>query len=339
MDKQLLDKLIDDEYEIFQGKIVEKLNISGFPTDIKEEILDMEEKLLIAFMEKPVPLTVNEYDELCYKDENGDEIVIEPRTNDKEVFSKTLDDVTELLPPCPFDVVCGGNVRKQKEAIAAYKVAIANNFCNNVYKENINDVIKGYDFDTFRNSSGKTFVDVLELIQQDSNPSLKLIFTCASLIVTNARQKNEPAYTGIVSEQDKEALSVIEKFVALTENECNDTIRKLDSRIERLNCISKKDLTIEKYIKSKGIKLKTLYSITRLNSSDLKQKDVSSIKQLARKLGLKRVKSGELDSDYYERFVGRLYKKAFRRMVRALQIKKFKQYTETDDFDNILNPS
>ena len=152
-------------------------------------------------------------------------------------------------------------------------------------------------------------------------------------------KKNEPAYTGIVSEQDKEALSVIEKFVALTENECNDTIRKLDSRIERLNCISKKDLTIEKYIKSKGIKLKTLYSITRLNSSDLKQKDVSSIKQLARKLGLKRVKSGELDSDYYESFVGRLYKKAFRRMVRALQIKKFKQYTETDDFDNILNPS
>lgn len=189
MDKQLLDKLVDDEYEIFQGKIVEKFNISGFPTDIKEEILDMEEKLLIAFMEKPVPLTVNEYDELCYNDENGDEIIIEPRTNDKEVFSKTLDDVTELLPPCPFDVVCGGNVRKQKEAIAAYKVTIANNFCNNVYKENINDVIKGYDFDTFRNSSGKTFVDVLELIQQDSNPSLKLIFTCASLIVTNARQK------------------------------------------------------------------------------------------------------------------------------------------------------
>lgn len=74
---------------------------------------------------------------------------------DEEIIEANTKTLLEILPPCPFDVQCAGNKRKQREASSAYKVITAMAFMPGVYDDDINDLIDNYDFTNYRRALKK----------------------------------------------------------------------------------------------------------------------------------------------------------------------------------------
>lgn len=163
MDKQVFDKLCDDTFAQFSSTV--RKTIKDFPDTIdvdKGNVLSDDN--LKKLMEKPIPLYVNEDSELYYVDDEGENVIIDPRIEDSSIFKGFVDDVFTMLPTVPFDLQCGGIKRKQKEVASAYIVCVINSFLSNIYINDIKDVVSNYDFSLLKskNIGGGTFSDVLK---------------------------------------------------------------------------------------------------------------------------------------------------------------------------------
>lgn len=248
----------EEKFKVFTKELRETFKIKYVPADIDEGLVDISNETLQQLMSKPVDLFINDNNELYYIDKNGDQIILDPKIEGKEEYTNIANQVTDILPDFPFDVDQGGNKRKQKEVIAAYKSILANKFCKDAYAKDLEEVICNYDFVTCRSKlpTGMTFVDILRLIQEDANATLKFLFNCMSIIVAERKEKNAQVYIGIVSQEDQKGLEAILKQVNYFENECNDKVKVTESRIKRLTLIEEK--------KNKKKKKITLSSMSNL---------------------------------------------------------------------------
>lgn len=339
MDNYKFNEFTETKFKAFAKELRESLKIKYVPKDVDEKLVNISNETLLRLMKQPMDLLINDNNELYFLDGDKDVVLLDPKVDDQETYKNMANQVTEILPEFPFDLEQGGNKRKQKEVIAAYKSILANKFCDNIYERELNEVIKNYDFETCRSKLplGPTFVDVLKLIQEDANATLKFLFNCMSIIVAERKEKNAQAYIGIVSQEDQKGLEAIEKHIVGLENDCNDKVKVTKGKLERLELIRKKDEAIENYLKAQGKRFTILHKINRLNSSNLSQIDISRVKKEARSIGIELLESGELiDEDYYKRFVERMYKKALRAMVKEFKKEKFKAFAEGVDLDSII---
>lgn len=118
------------------SKIVKNLMMSDVLDDFDSEIL-------LKLLKYPLQIEANE-NGIIAKDELGNEIICPNFSINVSENGKWLSDV---LPPCPFDIEQGGNLRKAEEAEAAYFCAIV---ClvlkEDVFLEEIYDTIKNYNY-------------------------------------------------------------------------------------------------------------------------------------------------------------------------------------------------
>jgi hypothetical protein len=200
MDKQMFEKLCEETFYNFSLELKGKL--SHFPDviDLDKGTVLSDENLL-ALMQTPVPLLINSNNELYYLNDDGEEIIIDPRIESEKIMKDYVGDVFKMLPKVPFYLHCGGIKRKQQEVAASYMVSIVNAFLHGEYEMDIKEVISDYDFSNFKskNVGGKTFGDILKLVQEDATPVVKFILTCCSTVISESKEKNDALYIGVVS--------------------------------------------------------------------------------------------------------------------------------------------
>jgi hypothetical protein len=126
--------------------------ITSFPPDINiDKDVILSDDNLLKLMREPLPLFVNEENELYYVDDDSERVVVDPRIEDNKIMNQHLNDVFSILPDVPFDLHCGGIKRKPQEVASAYMVAVVNSFLGNGYDDDINNVISNYNFSSFKN--------------------------------------------------------------------------------------------------------------------------------------------------------------------------------------------
>lgn len=334
------DKLCEENFAQFTSALSETM--LEFPRDVEmDEDLDITTEKVSNLMKEPKFLFVDENDELYWENSEGEHVLIDPRTEDKKLFQTFMDDVFRILPNVPFELYCGGVKRKQQETAAAYVVSVVNTFLNDTYREDIDEVVKFYDFTTRKSNKrdGKVFSDVLRIIQQDATPIVKFIITCCYNKLSESKEKNDAVHIGIVSQKDQESLERMNKTISAWEYECNKKVRDTLKRKDRLELIDSKDERIKNYFKTEGKRHEILYKISKLNSTNLSPEYAPKIKQAARKEANHLLENGILtDSDYYSKFVRRQSQKAIRRLVIAMKKKAFNKFVNVSDgnFDGIL---
>jgi hypothetical protein len=118
------------------SKIVKNLMMSDILDDFDSEIL-------LKLLKHPLKIEANESG-IIAKVEGGDDIICPNFSINISENGKWLSD---LLPPCPFDIEQGGNLRKAEEAESAYFCAIV---ClvlkDEIFLNEIHDTIKNYNY-------------------------------------------------------------------------------------------------------------------------------------------------------------------------------------------------
>jgi hypothetical protein len=331
------DKLAEETFKDFRRSLKNDYQIELRNDSLVNDPLSPE--FLKRMMETPTEFYLNEEGELCVTID-GEVRVLDPKIKDKVIMDGQKDALIEKIPACPFDTFCGGVRRKQNEVVAAYKIVIVNKLLKGVYDNRINNLISTYDFTKCASISndGMTFCDLLKIIQENATPVVKLVLTCCSIIISNTREKNAPAYIGILSPEDTESLSNLVKKIALLEAESSEAVRALPEKFDRLQKIKDKDKAKEKILEATPIRLRVLYRISKLSSDVIPSNERSNIKECARVLCDKMLKDGTLvSSDYYGKLVERISRKAIKERLYTIKLLKFGLCMKDDvDLSNVL---
>jgi hypothetical protein len=342
METNKLEELSRESFDRLNSILSNKIN--NYPKIAEfDESEEISVDIIKQLMNVPVPLYVNGKGELYYIDDENEEVVINPRVKDEFIRMQQINKIRSLIPSCPFDLHCGGNRRKQKEAGAAFKVVVSNNFSEGAYADDIAEMLPFYDFKTYRTRSidkSRDFCGLLSLIQQDASPTLSLILYCITKNISESKQKNAATYLGLIAEEDQKSLETMVKYISSVESSCNAEVKNLNGRFKRLERIQEKDDLINNYLKSQGERLEVLYKINSFNSTNINQIDTIKIKQSSRRIVSELVKDGKLeDPDLIKKMTERISNKAIRLLKRTIQTEMFLEFSakkQGDSFGDIL---
>lgn len=129
----------------FESKMLTLLKDSKIVKNImmSDVLDDFDSEVLLRLLKYPLKIEATEFG-IVAKVEGGDDIQCPNFSISVSDNGKWLSDV---LPPCPFDIEQGGNLRKAEETESAYYCAIV---ClvlkDNVFLDEINTTIKNYNF-------------------------------------------------------------------------------------------------------------------------------------------------------------------------------------------------
>jgi hypothetical protein len=317
-------------------ELSKKLKLEGV---INKDILDIERpdvtnKILVEMMETPSKLLFTDSGELYFINSEGENTFIE--AND-DAFDEHAVQVCKVLPDCPFDVECGGIKSAQVEAVAMYKVLVVNNVVQNLYKDDILDIVKTYDFQRKRSINGDlSFTILLKEITESATPVIRVVLTCLNVKLINFKAKNETSYTGIISREDAQNLDGLIKQVSLINYNRNEKAKSSKDKLERLLNEKERMLEIEKLLDSCGDRIQLLYRVYNLTTDVVPTIKDIKIRQSARQIVNElRIQGKILSDEFQKEFQKTLVRRARRQVLREIKEVKYEKFA-LGEFNDLI---
>lgn len=279
-----------------------------------------DKETLLKLISEPFIIKVNDNDgHLYYVDENGDTVMCPDL---KKGLSFCRNWLSELLPPVPFDIEQGGNLRKANEAEKMYCCLLVAGILGEPFISRFEDVVRSYNFKDMRASDtgSLNFQELLDGWQKLQNMTIRIIVSGAHFRISDEK-KSEVGFTiGSLNREETIGVVSLRKRVkdisrAYMEGPLSKSEVSKLNKIERLTIIQEKDDKILSEI-NKSSDYSQLYKICCMNSDYLLAKEKLIIEE--KSLLYTKRNSLELfdnDSKGLNKFASRCKRKGFNEAV------------------------
>lgn len=253
----------------FESKMINLLKESKIVKNIMmSNVLDeFDSEILLRFLKYPLRIEVTDKG-IVAKNDSGDEIMC-PN------FSVNVSDngewLSDVIPPCPFDIEQGGNLRKAEEAESAYFCAVV---ClvlkDKIFLDEIYDTIKNYNFSEMDSyPDHKNFKDLLNSWLDLQSYLINISVSAAKYRISDLKKDTEMFLRdGIPQEEVLELRELAISIKNLNRSYSTgvlspDKINKL-SKIEILGYLEEKNKQITSLINKSSVS--TLYKLENLST-------------------------------------------------------------------------
>jgi hypothetical protein len=253
------------ESEMF-NEIMERLKSENLIRyfDLDSSRSDISASQLLSLLDEIKNIEIRD-GELCYIDDDGQLF------NCPHVETAVTDCgwwLSDKIPAPNFDIEQSGNLRKAQEAECAYICTIVASILNDkMFNEELEDVIKAFDFNTM--TGGNTFSDLLNDWLNLQSVIINIIVSAAKYSISSQKKDSESFLLDGLSIEEVAGLRDLGLSIKAINFEYStgalspDKV-KLLTKIDRLRIISERDFKIDSLIiKSK---FGTLFKLTKLSS-------------------------------------------------------------------------
>jgi hypothetical protein len=307
---------------------------------------DMSPEITHTFIERPDwNYTWEDSGELTVtvitKDENDNEIeeivVVDPNFDDINELEKRI---SSTLPEPPFSIDCGGFKTKQIEAKAFYVLCVLNKFRSDSFKEEIQDILKDYDFANMRSNTGKmVFKELLEEKMLENTKVLDLVVAACYLKLTAAEVKKDSELRDVLEQEDVEAYDALRALIKTDKEvgEINDKIKREGiKKWEKLKLIDERNIAISNIVSKRNDRLQMIYKVFNQSTDKVPQPIKDKILKKCKEC-VAQLKEEFTNLDVYEasNLLSKLKRRAMReqlRQIKASQLMKIKG----KDYDNLF---
>lgn len=314
-------------YELYLQKLQEENIIKEFEVDIELERLTND--TILELSEQSMSIELDDKTSNVYiKDVEGKRII----NITEEVAFTDKRTIAETLPDVRIDVVQAGIKEKAIEAESIYKMVVINNLYSHKFNKEIGLLLDSYNFERMESERG-TFKQLLEKIQINSTPVLRLIISACNIKLIEFKTKKEAKlYMSLSDLENQELLDLKVKILAWT----TQRQAKFDASAspgEQLIYREKTEEEVE-VIKRKS-KVATIYKILNLTIEDMKDPERMDIYLYAERLAH--------DIKLHERLEGRmslvndierkLRRRGVREYLTEVKSRLLKEYREKGSVD------
>lgn len=274
----------DKNYNILSGKMEEfldrlkELDLIKVSKIIDEnDVCDLLNKdILIKLMVKPQLLTVEDDNLIVTVD--GEKYKISIGTN----IVKGRNKLSLVLPDITFDVDQDGNVARQVEAESIYKCTVVSSIFDDLYKEEIDEILSTYDFDSMSNASENyPFSRLRSEIEEEASYVMKMVLSACTIKLSNYASKNTSKILSLLTVEER---SQVEALVISTKSILFKAQVEIDAEqdpLERKVKIYAKDKLINETIENSEIG--KVFRIINLSSEAIPTKARIKISREAKK--------------------------------------------------------
>jgi hypothetical protein len=325
---------LDQDKEIKIGPL--PINNVGFSGDTIIDSLDCSHEIAKKLFKEPTPFKYNEQDEVFIEIDNidlgGKEKIFLTSDPSNPEFETICSNINENLPEIPYELSGGGYPSKQSELAAIYKIAIANKLQEGEYSEEIEDILKNYDFDKLCSPTGEcSFTNLLAKVQKEADSISRVILRCCTTKLVSAKVKKDTTYVGIISEDDSMRLTSLVSQLASINFKYNKAFGKATSQREKVIIgdelyKERKEILESRYVSDE---LAILFSIHDLDMNAVPGRAKRKIRNSAKEYVKSLIADNSItDENFAIEFQRKLVSRACRQFLRRMKIIRYKLYAK-----------
>lgn len=248
--------------------------------DLGQEFDSLDKNLILKLSKSNFPIFMdNDTNDIYIKSDEGN-IICNLNINPEK---ETRKHIADLLPDVTLDVVQNGIKERAVEIDAAYKVVVINKLFRGLFNKDIARLINNYDFENLKGEI--TFLDILNMIRQNSSSALRVILAACNYKMTEIKTKKENLlYLGLSDQENQELLN-LKVAIASVRIELEKDMAAAESKGNKLLILEKGEDKIQTLIDKSKVGI--LYKILHLNVDAINDSDRLGIANCARNLAFK----------------------------------------------------